>query len=598
MTTAPRDAITRLLTGVRAPGTFAAQRTATADDLHLEVKGLGRLRFPVSRAQALRLCAVGRPARYGRGEKTLLDTRVRDTCEIPIRAVKIDKRRWNRTLGPMLRALGTDLGLPSGSRLEAALHGMLVYGPGQFFLRHQDSEKADDMVGTLVVTLPSAFRGGAFVIEHKGETVTCRGSRQPLSFVAFYADCHHQVLPVRTGFRVVLTYDLTLAGKPAAPEAAFPAPEATIRGLATRLREHFETPLPPRPWEKGALPREPPSRLVYLLDHQYTERGLGWHRLKGDDVARVGALRAAAERAGCDTALALAEVHETWSCEEEGWDAPVPGAAPPGTTTRTTQRTPAKTRGPGKPKSTSSASSRTGRSRCATGPFPREAEPSPSSPRSGTRKCAPRPRRRTSSPTPPSTRATWATTATRWTAGIGAAPSWRGRESVPLPCAPRPRPPGPWRPSASASGTVRWTRRARWRRRSCRSGGRPLGASSARASSTAPSVWGRAWRRRSRRRRSSSPSPIEDAHARAGASVRGPRRAIRRRLDAVPAPRVVRSIASPAGSDRDDRGAWLASLPRLVRSLRAADEAAGPLAARLVLEDRWGGLKKAIEDAR
>jgi hypothetical protein len=143
MTTAPRDAITRLLTGVRAPGTFAAQRTAAADDLHLEVKGLGRIRFPISRAQALRLREVGRPARYGRGEKTLLDTRVRDTCEIPLRAVKIEKRRWNRTLGPMLRALATDLGLPSGSRLEAALQGMLVYGPGQFFLRHQDSRSPD-----------------------------------------------------------------------------------------------------------------------------------------------------------------------------------------------------------------------------------------------------------------------------------------------------------------------------------------------------------------------------------------------------------------------------------------------------------------------
>jgi hypothetical protein len=126
---APRDAIAGLLAGVRAPGTFAAQRTAKADDLRLEVKGLGRLRFPISRAQARRLCEVGRPARYGRGEKTLLDTRVRDTCEIPIRAVKIDERRWSRTLHPMLGALGADLGLPSVSRLEAALHGMLVYGP-------------------------------------------------------------------------------------------------------------------------------------------------------------------------------------------------------------------------------------------------------------------------------------------------------------------------------------------------------------------------------------------------------------------------------------------------------------------------------------
>jgi hypothetical protein len=55
---------------------------------------------------------------------------------------------------------------------------------------------------------------------------TCRGSRKPLSFVAFYADCHHQVRPVLAGFRVVLTYDLMLAGEPGAPDAAFPAANA------------------------------------------------------------------------------------------------------------------------------------------------------------------------------------------------------------------------------------------------------------------------------------------------------------------------------------------------------------------------------------
>jgi hypothetical protein len=48
----------------------------------------------VTQAQAKRLCAVARPARYGRGEQTLLDRRVRDTWEVPLSRVKIDKRRW------------------------------------------------------------------------------------------------------------------------------------------------------------------------------------------------------------------------------------------------------------------------------------------------------------------------------------------------------------------------------------------------------------------------------------------------------------------------------------------------------------------------
>ncbi|MCC7060865.1 MAG: 2OG-Fe(II) oxygenase, partial [Burkholderiaceae bacterium] len=283
----------------------------------LEVKGVGALRFPIPREQARLLLAKARPARYGRREQTLLDRRVRDTGEIPASQVKIERRRWRRTLQPMLTALGTDLGLVPGQRLAAELHSLLVYGPGQFFKQHQDSERADGMVGTLVVTLPSAFTGGAIVVEHHGEVASYRAAKQPLSFIAFYADCRHEVRPVRTGYRVVLTYDLMLQGE---AKGGQPLPSTLVDALASQLREHFTTPPPRSPYQSKGAPRpESPRRLVYLLDHQYTERGLGWQRLKGSDGARAAALAAAAERTGCELVLALAEVHETRECEEP-WD--------------------------------------------------------------------------------------------------------------------------------------------------------------------------------------------------------------------------------------------------------------------------------------
>jgi hypothetical protein len=320
--TTPRARIGELLGGVGAAGSFTARRIAPADDLDLEVTGLGRLRFPVSRTRAARLCRLARPARYGRGDQTLLDRGVRDTWEIPKSRVRIDKRRWNRTLLPVLDALRADLGLPEGRRLKAELHSMLVYAPGQFFLPHRDSEKADEMVGTLVVTLPGSFKGGALVVEHGGEKATYRGSQKALSFVAFYADCLHEVKPVKDGHRVVLTYNLLLDGGGAA-DAGATGSTATVDALAPRLREHFETPRPPRRYAReDAPPRKPPARLVYLLDHQYTERGLGWDRLKGSDGARAATLAAAAEQAGCETVLALAEIQETWDCFEPGWDRP------------------------------------------------------------------------------------------------------------------------------------------------------------------------------------------------------------------------------------------------------------------------------------
>ncbi|MGH9389741.1 MAG: 2OG-Fe(II) oxygenase, partial [Vicinamibacteria bacterium] len=227
--------------------------------------------------------------------------------------IRIDQRRWTRTLAPRLEQIGRDLGIPRGSRLKAELYDMLVYGPGQFFVSHRDTEKTDDMIGTMVVTLPSVFKGGTTVIAHHDEKATYRTASRGLTFVAFYADCHHQVTPITAGHRVVLTYNLSLVsdGSEVAPDAA----SETTPVLADGIRSYFETPRRPR-WS-GDSARELPDRLVYLLDHQYTQKGLAWHRLKSVDAARAGTLRAAAERLDCGIALALADVHETWSCEDE-----------------------------------------------------------------------------------------------------------------------------------------------------------------------------------------------------------------------------------------------------------------------------------------
>ena len=297
-----RDRFASLLGEAVAPGAFSARRTTRPDDLRLEVRGVGPIALPVSVGQAKELCLIGRPARFGKGEQTLLDAKVRDTWEIPKSRIKIDKRQWDTTLRPILDRLRADLGLPAGCELTADFHSMLVYAPGQFFAPHQDSEKADGMIGTLVVTLPSASKGGVLVVEHVGRTATYRSSKELLSFVAFYADCRHHVRPVTSGYRLVLTYNLLLEGDTVA-SAAGQADPGLAAELARCLDEHFDD-------------SDEPTRLVYLLDHEYTQRALGWARLKGSDASRAATVRAAAQAADCEVALALAEVHETWSAEE------------------------------------------------------------------------------------------------------------------------------------------------------------------------------------------------------------------------------------------------------------------------------------------
>jgi hypothetical protein len=308
-----RDEFAAVLSDLRGGGAFVTRRTVPANALAIEVTGIGPLRLPVSAAQAKQLRLVARPAKFGRGEQTVLDRRVRDTWEVPRSRVKIDKRRWNQALRPLLADIGSDLGLRTTSPLEAVLHSMLVYEPGQFFAAHQDSEKDDAMIGSLVVMLPSKASGGDLVVSHRGASATHGGSATALTLVAFYADTTHEVLPVERGYRVVLTYNL-IATSDLAPSVEQSLGLAT--SAASLIERHFGEAPEPR-WRGDHAALAPPDRLVFLLDHQYTERGLRWSRLKGDDAARAEIIRHAGALADCEIVLAHADVQETWECFDD-----------------------------------------------------------------------------------------------------------------------------------------------------------------------------------------------------------------------------------------------------------------------------------------
>jgi predicted 2-oxoglutarate/Fe(II)-dependent dioxygenase YbiX len=196
MATAARDRLARTLRG-DAQTAFSVELAATADDLNLEVEGFGHVRLPVTPAKARKLLGLGQPARFGRGEQTLTDPDVRDTWEIPKHLVRAG---WNdATLKIILATVKEELGLPNTAELTAGLHSLLVYEQNQHFLAHQDSEKDDSMVGTLVVTLPSSYTGGELMVRHNEEQKAYRGSKTALSLVAFYADCRHEVRGHRFG---------------------------------------------------------------------------------------------------------------------------------------------------------------------------------------------------------------------------------------------------------------------------------------------------------------------------------------------------------------------------------------------------------------
>ena len=309
MATAARDRLARTLRG-DAQAAFSAELTARTDDLNLEVEGFGHVRFPVTPAKARKLIGLGL-ARFGRGEETVTDREVRDTWEIPRHLVRAE---WNKAaLKDVLATVKEELGLPNAAELTADLHSLLVYETNQHFVAHQDSEKDDSMVGTLVVTLPSSYAGGELMVGLGEEWKAYRGSKTALSLVAFYADCRHEVLKVTSGYRIALTYNLLLHGDTSRPYGD----EGAVAELADLLREHFSTPVSRY---YGGPAADPPNRLVYLLDHEYTPRALKWSRLKGADASRVSLLREAAKRVDCEAILALADIKTTHSAFEDDYD--------------------------------------------------------------------------------------------------------------------------------------------------------------------------------------------------------------------------------------------------------------------------------------
>lgn len=308
MVTLARERVALLLRGGELTGTFSVETSAPVAGVTLSVGGVGPIALPVGAAQERALVSVARPAMYGLGEETLTDTSVRDTWELTADQVSLGGA-WAQVLEEALVEVHEGLGLPRGARLRAVPHALLVYGPDQFFAPHQDSEKDDEMVATLVVSLPSVHTGGELVVSHGGQTRTYRhADRGRIGFVAFYADCVHEVRPVRSGRRVTLTFNLLVTHDTDAIETD---PDEELAGL---VGEHFATPVAGSP---SQAPLAVPNHLVVLLDHQYSERGLAAGRLKGRDVEWASRLRVAADRVGCVSALALAEIRQTWDADED-----------------------------------------------------------------------------------------------------------------------------------------------------------------------------------------------------------------------------------------------------------------------------------------
>lgn len=161
-------------------------------------------------------------------------------------------------------------------------------GPGGFFKSHVDTPRSSSMFGSLVVVLPTVHEGGSLLIRHGGKTWTFEtaktvetGHRGPkASFVAFFSDVEHEVMPVISGYRVTLTFNL-FTESTGYEEAAVPTFPET-KGIELEIKDAVADLLDSSIMERGGYIG---FGLSYKYPFQHRTTQMSEIRLKGIDAA-------------------------------------------------------------------------------------------------------------------------------------------------------------------------------------------------------------------------------------------------------------------------------------------------------------------------
>jgi predicted 2-oxoglutarate/Fe(II)-dependent dioxygenase YbiX len=287
-----------LMDQVQTSGAFSVSGTLPSILPGLRVTGVGHIGLPLTEFQAKALIEHSEQAPYGRGEETIVDPQVRKCWQLSADDFELENPQWNEVLQVAVDQMGKELGL-SDCHIGFEPYKLLVYEQGSFFAPHRDTEKIPNMFATLVVNLPSEHEGGELIISHVGQSQRYSFADSSLfepSFVAFYADCYHEVKPLTSGYRLCLVYNLAITNRKKQPV------------LSERMGPIEEIDHAIQAWREEAHDK---PILTYLLDHSYSEQNLSLANLKHGDFAKASVLLHAAAKSGCQAYLCLATYYRT-----------------------------------------------------------------------------------------------------------------------------------------------------------------------------------------------------------------------------------------------------------------------------------------------
>ncbi|PRY83788.1 2OG-Fe(II) oxygenase [Mongoliibacter ruber] len=270
---------------IEGNGSFVTSHSESFVFPGLSVEDIGEIAYPINELMAKALIQKARKAPFGKGSETIIDDKVRSAWEIDPEKLYFKGGEWDKFLRKAMATIKPQLGIED-YEVEAHLYKLLIYQKGDFFLSHRDSEKEKGMFGTLIIGLPSKHLGGELLIRFDGEEKSVSfaesANNYKIPYVAFYADCEHEIKPITAGYRVCLVYNL-IQKKNDNPIVLEALGEHVSR--LTKILEAGKE-------HKLFSPR------VVLLGHQYTPENFSKDNLKLNDRTKAEALIRAADIAG------------------------------------------------------------------------------------------------------------------------------------------------------------------------------------------------------------------------------------------------------------------------------------------------------------
>ena len=240
------------------------------------------------------------PAAFGHGKELVYDETYRLAREIRPEAFGLNFD----PIGPSNGIL-SEISRLLDISIRAELYKINSYGQGGMFRAHQDTPRSDGHIGTLVIAFPIPFEGGEFILRKSGgqtvldwSTVGRAAHPDELHWVFFYSDIEHEILPVKSGYRVTISYNIYGVTPTTTSSQAPSLVPATGNGIEFKFNL---TPIFSNFVEAYKNPAFLPQggRLAFGLDHEY---GLGG---KPDSVTNIDGLYKGIDAALVSTLLEM-----------------------------------------------------------------------------------------------------------------------------------------------------------------------------------------------------------------------------------------------------------------------------------------------------